>query len=390
MSRTIFLAACNSTSSVDLMAEQARILLFPGRPSKPRSAADAQSAARKYLELGVEDRASVDVDTVFGDLDVLLAICAQLREMANSDPKSVLAEGQRVFAWISRQGATLGYFDERDYFLGESALLTGMACRQLGDKGAAELWLDRAEASYRHTINPTPSLSRVAYARLTMRYDMSRYTDVLELLPSVALSFKKLGLFSELGKCYFLEAMSLMQLGRTSEAVSRLQAIVSGPEFRSDETLLGQAMTSLGNIYSDEGDQEQALAAYKAAQPLLENGQRYAALADMKGAVGDTLRRLGRASAAIEAYRESVNDYARLEMQTRVAYFRVVLAEALLEAGRPREAEWELFAALPTINEQQMVPEGFAAIALLQESIRKRKTDPKALSELRQYLQTAN
>ena len=69
---------------------------------------------------------------------------------------------------------------------------------------------------------------------------------------------------------------------------------------------------------------------------------------------------------------------------------RVMLAEALLEAGRPREAEWELLAALPTINEQQMVPEGFAAVVLLQESVKQRKTDPKALSELRQYLQSTN
>ena len=61
-----------------------------------------------------------------------------------------------------------------------------------------------------------------------------------------------------------------------------------------------------------------------------------------------------------------------------------------MRSGSPREAEWELLAALPTINEQQMVPEGFAAVALLQESVRRRKTDPKALAELREYLQATN
>jgi tetratricopeptide (TPR) repeat protein len=310
--------------------------------------------------------------------------------MANSDPKTVFAEGQRIFAWVSRQGAALGYFDERDYFLGESALLSGIASRHLGDKAATELWLDRADASYRHTINPAPSLARVAYARLTLRYDLGRYSDVLELLPSVALSFEKLGLYSEVGKCHFLEAMSLMQLGRSGEAVPVLQALVSKPEFRSDEALRGQAMMSLGNVHSEEGDQEQALAAYQAARPLLERGQRYAALADMKGAVAEILRRLGRILAAVEAYREALDDYAQLGMQTRVAYLRVVLAEALLEAGRPREAEWELLAALPTINEQEMVPEGFAAVALLQESISQRKTDTRALAELRRHLQATN
>ena len=31
---------------------------------------------------------------------------------------------------------------------------------------------------------------------------------------------------------------------------------------------------------------------------------------------------------------------------------------------RPREAEWEILAALPTIEEQKMVPEGFAAVGV--------------------------
>jgi hypothetical protein len=62
------------------------------------------------------------------------------------------------------------------------------------------------------------------------------------------------------------------------------------------------------------------------------------------------------------------------------------LAQTLLEAGQPREAEWQILAALPTIDEEKMVPEGFAAVALLRESVRQRKTDPKALLELREYL----
>jgi hypothetical protein len=106
--------------------------------------------------------------------------------------------------------------------------------------------------------------------------------------------------------------------------------------------------------------------------------------------VGETLQSVGQVSGAIEAYRESVADHVELGMVTRAAYFRVVLSEALLACGRAREAEWELLAALPTINEQKMVPEGFAAAVLLQESVRQRKTNPKALSELRQYLQAAN
>jgi len=75
-------------------------------------------------------------------------------------------------------------------------------------------------------------------------------------------------------------------------------------------------------------------------------------------------------------------------MQHAAAYIRVVLAETLIAASRHREAEWEILAALPTIEEQKMVPEGFAAMTLLKESVRRRKTDPVALRDLREHLQT--
>ena len=383
-------AAFSSTNFGGRMPSEARILRFPERASGRRSPGDVLAIATDYLSQDVEERKALDVESTYRDLDVLLSICGALRERVNSNPSEVLAEAGRIFAWVTQQGRSLGYFDERDFFLGESALLAGSACRLLGENADAELWLDRADASYRHTINPTPSLTRVAYARLSLRYDMGRYKDVLELLPSVALTFEKLALHAELGKCHLLEASSLKELGRTSDAAARLQVMLSSPELASQTALRGMAMLSLGNIRSQEGDQEQALAAYRAAQPLLESSERYSTLADLKGLVAEMLRQLGQISAAVDAYRESVNDHVKLGMQTRAAYMRVVLSEALLEAGRPREAEWEILAALPTINEQKMVPEGFAAVVLLQESVRQRKTDPQALSELRQYLQTSS
>jgi hypothetical protein len=76
-------------------------------------------------------------------------------------------------------------------------------------------------------------------------------------------------------------------------------------------------------------------------------------------------------------------------MMTTVALLSLVAAETLLRLSRPREAEWEILAALPTIEEQKMVPEGFAAVALLKESVRRRKTDPNALRELREHLQAS-
>ena len=71
------------------------------------------------------------------------------------------------------------------------------------------------------------------------------------------------------------------------------------------------------------------------------------------------------------------------------AYVRLFLAETLIALNCSREAEQEILAALPTIEEQKMVPEGLAAVALLKESVRRRKTDRNALRELREHLQVA-
>src|SRR5262245_39852239 len=122
------------------MPEQARILQFPGRASVRKTPADALVAAREYLSRSVEERHSDTAEGTYRDLDVLLAICGVLRERCNANPAEVFAEAARIFAWLTTQGRSFGYFDERDFFLGESALLAASASRLLGDRSETDLW----------------------------------------------------------------------------------------------------------------------------------------------------------------------------------------------------------------------------------------------------------
>ena len=69
------------------------------------------------------------------------------------------------------------------------------------------------------------------------------------------------------------------------------------------------------------------------------------------------------------------------------ARIRLVLAETLLAFGRDTEAEAEILAALPTIQEGKLRPEGVGALFLLRESVRRRKTDSKALRQVLQHVQ---
>ena len=138
----------------------------------------------------------------------------------------------------------------------------------------------------------------------------------------------------------------------------------------------------------DRGDA--AVAYYEEALELLRGRGVSMARADLKMYLGGLLRDRGNAASGAASFRSALEDCLEMGMATRAAYLRVVLAETLLALGRPREAEWEILQALPTIEEQKMVPEGFAAVALLRESVKQRKADPNALRELREHLQKQN
>jgi tetratricopeptide (TPR) repeat protein len=371
------------------MPETAKVLPFRARPTSPEySRGEASAKASEYLAMPIGERTPAGLDEALANGDVLTALLARLWELINTSPASVAEEAPEIHKWVTSRDQRQFFFDERDYFLGESALLAGASLRLLGKREETERWLDRSDAAFRHTVAPAAHLARVCYTRLALRYDQHRHDELLELTPSVSLTFKKLGMLNDFAKCEFLQAMSLKELGRLDESAMRLEGLTTGQQVES--ALAGMALVNLGGLRSEQGQYDKATLAYAKAAPLLREAKRFSALADLKLMLGGTLQRTGQLAAAIEAFRESVSDHLALGMETRAAYGRLFVAGALLEADRPREAEWEIRAALPTFDEQEMAPEAIAAVGLLRESVQQRKTDPKALVELREYLQAKN
>ena len=368
------------------MPDLARVIKFPGKPSLAVGREVAASLARAYFESREEADAAARRTGLLERPDLLMAVFGVLRADLESKPASVFAEASAIYMAIRGCQVAVGHFDERDYFLGDAAFLAGTAARLLGNRESAETWLNRAEAGYRNTVNPAPALARVAYQRLGLCCESARYEEVIELAPMLRSTFDNLGMLVDAGKCRYLEAIALKQSGNYEEALVGLFSLTTSGLEVADSALVAMAFSAMADIHSAKGQFELAFSCYRQALPLLRKSNRPAAFAHMKATVGDALRRQGNNLAAVEAYRESVAAYEAIGMSTFVAYQRIVTAQALLEAGRPREAEWEVLQALPTIDEQRMVPEGYTAVALLRESVRLRKTDAQALSELREYL----
>src|SRR5688572_103539 len=370
------------------MSLSAKILPFPFRPGTVwLTPQEAELEALEYLAISIEERTHADRERFLTNPDVLLSLAAVLRRDAT--PAVVERETREIYEWIARPGVTIGVFDERDYALGEFALLASGASRVLGKRDEALLWLDRAEAGFRHTMNPAPGLANVAYSRLALRFEMGRYQHVLELGPSLESSFRKLRMDVEAAKCALLLAMTLKHTGEHDRAIEFLSDLHELPALHVDAPLRARILIELGDLRQLTGQLDLAMNAFQKALGLLADRQVCPARADLKLYVGGVHRALGSLGEAELAFRSAQSDYNALEMSGQVAYTHLVIAETLLEMKREREAEWEILAALPAIDEIQMVPEALAAASLLRESVHRRQTDPKALQALRGHLQAS-
>jgi tetratricopeptide (TPR) repeat protein len=185
--------------------------------------------------------------------------------------------------------------------------------------------------------------------------------------------------------CSFVQGASLEALGRLGEATEIFSTLRSSLLEQPDHWLLGHTTSNLADVLALSDRFDEAFKYYR--QALVWVGDRPSwARAALKGHLGGTLRDTGNLTSAISAFREAVAEYSVLGIRTRVAYMRMVLAETLLLADRPREAEVEILAALPTIEEQEMAAEGIVAISLLRESIRQSCLDGEVLKQVREHL----
>jgi hypothetical protein len=315
-----------------------------------------------------------------------MAICKELAERVNSDPTLVALEAEAVYRSLEAANPRVGVFDDKDYLLGEFALLAASAYRLMGRREKAAIWHDRSEAAFRHTIGPAASLARVALDRTALHYDTYNFDRVLEAIPSLLKSFEELGMMRQALKTRFIEAMTLKDLNRLEECLSRFQAMRAVDCLTEDQTLHGMVLANEAEVLSSIGRQLEAAELIRVAMANRSLVGKPLVAAQLKVAAAEYLKAEGDLAGAAELTRSAIADYVSIEMSTYAAYFRILLAETLLALSRNREAEWEVMAALPTIESEGMVPEGLAAVALLRESVQRRKADPAALRQVRERI----
>jgi tetratricopeptide (TPR) repeat protein len=356
---------------------------------KYRVAFSQPSAERDCLEQFLATRASERSDQlteeILSDISRMFGIRELLQVYCDSFPAKAAAEASFLYErMVERSGSLLD--DEKTYFLGALALIAGSTHRCLGLRESAAEWLDKARSSFSNLRNAEPDLARLAYAQITLYYEHREFDLVLQDMPHLLGRFQRLEMEEEKTKCLYVEAMALKESGKPEEALAKFLALERLLSESDPCHLLGGVHCKVGDLYSTRGWHYRAMQEYQRALPLIRESGRSCMSADFKGTVAETCRNMGQFAIAIDLFREALSEYAALSMDTLAAYLRIFLAETLLLAGRPREAEIEILAAIPTIEKEKMVEEGFAALRLLRESVNRSQTDAASLRALRERL----
>jgi tetratricopeptide (TPR) repeat protein len=361
-----------------------RVIPFRARPLSSEA---GLAAAARVLATPLEDRAARVRALHLEDPETLLALCALLRERMSSSPASVRDEAAFFYRFIESPRREIGLFDERDYFLGEMALLAGNACRNLSLRAEAWIWFDRSEAGFRHTMNAPAELSRLAYQRLAERLEERQLDLVIELLPSLRESFQKLSMPEDALKCRFLEGLAHMEKDEPAAAVAVFNQICAEAEERGIDRLLAEGYVNLIHAHGMLGEAEAAIEASRRAIPILKGLDDRIALGKVHWGLAILLRESGHYAEAIDSYRKAQEDFEAIGMRADIAALNLVIADLLIEEGRNGEALREISAALPVISELNMAPEGMAALSLVRESARRQEVNRQALRELHGYFQ---
>lgn len=341
----------------------------------------------RILAVPRDERPSRATELNLEEPEILLAVCGILQSQKEANPANVRDEAEFFYDFLETPERPIGLFDERDYFLGETALIAGSACRFLYRREEARRWFDRSDAAFRQTVNAVAEWGRVTYQRLALRVEEREFEPVLELLPSLIQTFRKLEMWEDALKCRFLAGVSFMNMERYEPAVTVFREICVEAERLGSESLLAVACNNLVQLQALLGNSEEALDQAKETLRLFQKLDNRVGLAKLQWGIGILLRTHGNLSGSLEAYREAKDRFLALQMPSDVAALSLVLADIHLEMGNEAEARRQVLQALPIIQSENMVPEGMAALSLLQESIRQKNVNRQALREVHGYFE---
>lgn len=344
-----------------------------------------RAAAERVLATPIPERIDKARGLNLEDAEMLQVLSDILRERWESAPVAMKAEAEFFYRFLEKPRRPIGFLDEREFFLGEFALIAGTACRFLFEPEEARLWFDRAQVNFARTLRLPVEVSRLSYQRAALRFEERQYETVLELVPAIVDSFASFNVTEYMLKCRFLEGAALVETEQLQEAAKVFGEIRDQAQTLKNEKLLALAYTNLFQVSVFLGETKEALANSRQALPLLRRLGNRVDLAKLQWGLGNLFRGQLKLGRAVVSYRGAQREFRELGMVADVAAIHLVVADLLLDLRHNQQAQQEIEAALPVLDEKKMVPEGIAALSLLRESLHRRQIDRQALRNLHGY-----
>jgi hypothetical protein len=194
----------------------------PGTGGRTLSLEEARFGAECLLAIPAGER-GVKTAKLYGhDPEILGFVVEILRERLEAAPARVREDAEYFYRFLESVPRHEGgrwktgnfIFDEREYFLGEFALVAGTTCRFLSLREEAQQWFNRAEGWFLTTQGAELNLSRLSYQRLALLTEERRFREVLELLPTLIGAFEEQGIMQDASKCRILEGIILKEMVR--------------------------------------------------------------------------------------------------------------------------------------------------------------------------------
>ncbi|MGH9364019.1 MAG: tetratricopeptide repeat protein, partial [Thermoanaerobaculia bacterium] len=281
-----------------------QLLIFPWR--RHLSIDEGKEAAERVLATPIAERAARAKELLLEDPSTIVFLLGRFTTLLESSPSTVREEAEFLYWFIGKPKRKIGVFDEREYFLGECALLAAKACRALSRREEMRRWLDRSEAGFRLSARHVEDLSRLAYERLALYLEECKFDEVLEFVPELFETMVAHEMGEEAVKVRFLEGLALREKGQFKEAVGTFNRVCDwARSLKNGENLLALAYVNLGQIHAALGEPERSLEMAAEAAPIFRRLNNLFGLAKLQWTVGDTLRAQRQIPAAIQAYREA-------------------------------------------------------------------------------------
>src|SRR5262249_10280380 len=122
----------------------ASLIYFPGK-GQFLSPEEGRKAAESVLATPLEQRRERCVELHLEDPEQLLCVSTLLWRLGEIEPARAFREAEFFYSFIEVPRRPIGVFDERDYYLGEFALIAGGVARILSKRADAKRWFDLAE-----------------------------------------------------------------------------------------------------------------------------------------------------------------------------------------------------------------------------------------------------